>query len=481
VIVLVGISHKSAPIDVRERIALDEGRAAELASELVAQGHASEAFVVSTCNRVELVVAAPPLSDSEQTRAACVAALCGDSRDLAEYAYAHVDQAALRHITRVAASLDSMVVGEPQILGQLKQGFEWARVRGTVGAELHQVFSRVVRGARRIRTETGIGAGQVSVPAIAVQLASQVFGDMSGHAALLVGSGDMGQAVARLLKDAGAELMVAGRSLERVSEVTSALGGSPHLLSDLPALLNRADVIVSSTSAPSCVISRDVLDRARRQRRGRHLLVIDLAVPRDVEPSAGDLEGVFLYNIDDLASVAAQAHQSRKVEAERAEKLVEEVVSGWERAQTTRQATPTIKALRARIGAALQTELDKSLRGRLRSLDEAERAALVAMLEAATNRLLHRPTARLRELGAEGDTEALDDVASLLSDLFGLGTGDDATLEPPGTSEPPPAGKSGARTRLRSLPPTQTLPPGSTDPPPAADDLARAEARRSGA
>jgi glutamyl-tRNA reductase len=488
VIFLIGISHKSAPIEVRERIALSEERASELVASLVQGGHASEAFVVSTCNRVEVVMAAPSPADGEQARAACLTALCAGDRALETYAYAHADRAALRHITRVAASLDSMVVGEPQILGQIKQGFEWARSRGTVGAELHQVFSRAVRGARRIRTETGIGAGQVSVPAIAIQLANQVFGDMSGHVALLIGSGEMGQAVARLLKDAGAQLMVAGRSLERVSEVTSALGGSAHLMSDLPALLKSADVVVSSTSAPSFVVSREVLDQTRRQRRGRHLLAIDLAVPRDIEPSAGELDGVFLYNIDDLASVAAQAHKSRQQEAERAEKLVEEVVLGWERAQTSRQATPTIKALRARIGTVLQTELDKSLRGRLRGLGDAEREALLAMLDASINRLLHRPTARLRELGAEADSEALDQASALLDDLFGLNDSADADDSSPERATPsvPPktapgqagqaqagqaqSAQSGARSRLRAL--TSTVPPEPTH----SDDASCAEA-----
>ena len=460
-IVLIGISHKSAPIEVRERIALDEARAAELVASLMEAGHASEAFVVSTCNRVEVVMAALSPAEGEQARAACMQALCAGDRALETYAYAHTDRAALRHITRVAASLDSMVVGEPQILGQIKQGFEWARSRGTVGNELHQVFSRAVRGARRIRTETGIGAGQVSVPAIAIQLANQVFGDMSGHVALLIGSGEMGQAVARLLKDAGAHLLVAGRSLERVSEVTSVLGGSAHLMSDMPALLKSADVVVSNTSAPGFVLSHELLDQTRRQRRGRHLLAIDLAVPRDIEPSAGDLDGVFLYNIDDLASVAAQAHKSRQQEAERAEKLVDEVVLGWERAQTSRQATPTIKALRARIGGVLRTELDKSLRGRLRGLDEAEREALGAMLDAAVNRLLHRPTARLRELGTEAEGEGLEQASALLDELFGLsepGEGDDVGAE--GTSSLPPP--TGGRARLRAV--GGTLPPGAGTP-----------------
>jgi glutamyl-tRNA reductase len=439
VIVLVGVSHKSAPIEVRERIARDAERASELAASLVRSGHASEAFVVSTCNRVEVVVATSSAHDAESLERVYRAALCDGDAALETYTYTHRDQAALRHLTRVAASLDSMVVGEPQILGQLKLGFESARTRGTVGTELHQIFARAVRGARRIRTETGIGAGQVSVPAIAIQLANQVFGDLSGHVALLVGSGEMGQAVARLLRDGGAQLLVAGRNLDRVTEVTKALGGTPHLLSDLPALLKSADVIVSSTSAPGFVLSRELMDSARRGRRGRHLLAIDLAVPRDIEPGAGDLDGVFLYNIDDLASVATQAHRSRRAEAERAETLVEEVVSGWERAQTTRQATPTIKALRAQIGSVLQLELDRSLRGRLRDLGEPERAALVAMLEAAQNRLLHHATARLREISAEGDAESLEQYSVVLGDLFAL-----PPSSSPGVSEAPMARPSGA-------------------------------------
>lgn len=466
-IVLVGVSHKSAPIEVRERIARDDERASELAASLLRTGLASEAFVVSTCNRVEVVVATAQASAAQQLEAACRTALCDGDTALETYTYAHRDQAALRHLTRVAASLDSMVVGEPQILGQLKQGFESARTRGTVGGELHQIFSRVVRGARRIRTETGIGTGQVSVPAIAIQLANQVFGDLSGHVALLVGSGEMGQAVARLLREAGAKLLVAGRSLERVTEVTKALGGTPHLLSELPVLLKTADVVVSSTSAPGFVLSRELVDQARRGRRGRHLLAIDLAVPRDVEPSAGDLDGIFLYNIDDLSSVATQAHRSRRVEAERAETLVEEVVSGWERAQTTRQATPTIKALRAQIGSALQLELDRSLRGRLRDLGEAERTALVAMLEAAQNRLLHHATARLREISSEGDAEALEQYSAVLSDLFAL----------PGSAESGPGASEAPLARPSDAPRTLLVEARSSPPP--TDDASCAPVRTS--
>jgi len=451
VIVLVGISHKTAPIDVRERIALDEARALELSEGLVSRGQASEAFVVSTCNRVEVVVASSVATDPEVVRSACVDALCQGDQTLRAHAYVHSDHAALRHLTRVAASLDSLVVGEPQILGQIKQGFERARGQGTVGAELSRLFGAAVRGARRIRTETGIGAGQVSVPAIAIQLASQVFGDMRGHVALLVGSGEMGQAVARLLRDQGAELAVAGRSLERVGEVTRVLGGKPYLLSDLPTLLKTAGVVVSSTSAPDTVVTRSMLERAQKGRRGRPLLAIDLAVPRDIEPSAGDLDGVFLYNIDDLASVANEAHKSRRLEADRAERLVEDVVLGWQRAQTTRQATPAIKALRARIGSVLEGELDKSLHARLRGLGEPERAALSAMLEAAVNRLLHRPTARLRELTSGGDTEALEEYVAVLADLFDLGDAesDGQEVQEGGASEeerdPGPGGSSRPR------------------------------------
>lgn len=472
-IILLGISHHSAPIELRERIALDREQAGELSEVLARAPEIGEAFVVSTCNRVEIVATVKRPEDAELGRSRCLEALCQADIRLAEHAYFHTDADALRHLLRVAASLDSLVVGEPQILGQLKQGFETARARGTVGAELGDAFTRAVRGARRVRNETGIGAGQISVPSIAVQLAQQVFGDLSGHTVALVGSGEMGQAVARLLQDSGAGLLVLGRDLDKVKAVTGSIGGTALTMTELGQVLSQAHVLVSSTSAPGFVVSRSLVDAVRRARRGRPLLVIDLAVPRDVEPSVGDVDGVFLYNIDDLSSVAAESRQARGREAERAERLVDELVGVWQKTASSRQATPAIKALRSRMHSVLRTELDKSLRGRLRSLGEEERAALAVMHEAAINRLLHRATVRLREL-ASGDGEAIEEVTQLLGDLFDL----EATSSPEATSNP--AAASNPEAALEELPSRPALPAPTESVPgshPRATDVLSADSR----
>ncbi len=419
-IVVVGVSHKTAPIDLRERLALSSEAAADLCAQLVRGGDAAEAFAVSTCNRVE-VIAAPAESDGlERCAEACLAALCLHHPEVKRYAYCRLGVEGMRHLVKVASSLDSLVVGEPQILGQLKQGFETARQKGTVGATLHRAFSSSVRGAKRVRNETNIGAGQVSVPSIGVQLASQIFGDLRGHTVALVGSGEMGKSVARLLADQGARLIVVGRSLERLKPVTDTLGGEPRLMADLPAVLAQADVIVCSTSAPGAVITAHELSNVRRLRRGRNLFLIDLAVPRDVESSVEELDGVFLYNIDDLSQVASASAETRRREAERALELIELVVERWQRWSSAEQATPTIKALRARMRLALETEMHKSLRGRLRDLDEEQRKALGKMLDAGINRLLHTPTVRLREEAGREEGDSVFDLLAVISELFEL-------------------------------------------------------------
>jgi glutamyl-tRNA reductase len=326
----------------------------------------------------------------------------------------------MRHLARVASSLDSLVVGEPQILGQLKAGFELGRGVRTVGPHLHRAFARAVRCAKLVRSRTSIGAGQVSVPSIAVELAREIFGDLKAHRAALIGAGEMGQTVARLLRDAGAGLTVVGRSAERVELLAAEFGAESRSLSELGEVLTAADVVVSSTSAPHAVVTRAEVERVLRRRRGRNLFIIDLAVPRDVESSVGELDGVFLYNVDDLSSVAEQGSVERRREAERAEQLVAQVVLEWRRWADAQQATPTIKALRAHLRSAFEAELGRSLRGRLRELDERQREALATLLEAGINRVLHAPTVRLREEAARDGGEALDELAGTLRELFEL-------------------------------------------------------------
>ncbi|MET0794210.1 MAG: glutamyl-tRNA reductase [Polyangiaceae bacterium] len=421
-IVVVGLSHRTAPISVREQLVLDSAGLPDFLRALVQGPAVGEALLVSTCNRVELVAAGRAGFDSDlaQVAKACVDALAAHAPGIAPHLYAHVGGAAVRHLFRVAASLDSMVLGEPQILGQVKEAYEVARKAGTVGSVLHRTLPRAIRAAKRVRTETAIGNGQVSVPSVAVDLTRQIFGDLSGHKALLVGSGEMAEAVARLLKVGGASVVVVGRTLSRAEELAAAVGGSARPWEALQQSLNEADVVVTSTSAPHHVIDLEMVSSARKARRGRNQFLIDLAVPRDIDPRVEGLDGEFLYNIDDLSKVVSETLSTRSREAASAEAIVGREAEGYDRWADAEQATPTIVALRARISGALEEELSRSFRGKLKHLSAEDRAAVGKMLESAVNRVLHQPTVRLRQaaLDRAQDTLSLEQLSSAISELF---------------------------------------------------------------
>ena len=425
-IVVVGLSHRTAPIAVREKLVLNAEGLPDFLRALVQRPEVGEALLVSTCNRVELVAAGRAGFDSDLSRVAqaCIDALAQNAPGIAPHLYAHVGGAAVRHLFRVAASLDSMVLGEPQILGQVKHAYEVARKAGTVGSVLHRTLPRAIRAAKRVRTETAIGSGQVSVPSVAVDLTRDIFGDLSGHSALLVGSGEMAEAVARLLKVGGAKVVVVGRTLSRAEELASAVGGTARPWEALQQSLVEADVVVSSTSAPHYVIDYDMVSAARKSRRGRSQFFIDLAVPRDIDPRIEELDGEFLYNIDDLSKVVSDSLSTRSREGAAAEAIVGREAEGYDRWADAEQATPTIVALRNRLTASLEEELSRSLRGKLKHLPPDDRAALGKMLESAVNRLLHQPTIRLRQAALERtqDTLTLDQLSSAISELFSFDT-----------------------------------------------------------
>lgn len=420
-IVVVGLSHHTAPIEVRERAALTPEAQDRLVGDLVADPRVGEAFVVSTCNRVEVVAVGREASSDALGRCAlaCSESILRVAPDAVGHIYSRVGVDGVRHLIQVASSLDSLVVGEPQILGQLKFGYERARERGHAGPVLERAFNRAVRVAKRIRTETNIGAGQVSVPSIAVDLAVQIFGDLRSHSAVLVGTGEMGQTVARLVKDAGARLTVVGRSEEKTQAMAARLGATGRAMKDLPDVLVGADIVISSTSSELPVITRAQVAPLRKARRGRSLFFIDLAVPRDVEASIGELDGVFLYNVDDLSKVALESAEGRRKEAVRAGELAEEAVREYQRWVDGEQATPVIKSLRKKLRDSLELELSKSLRGRLKNLDADEQDALVKMIDASVNRMLHAPTVRLRQGATSGD-DFEEEYARVLTHLFDL-------------------------------------------------------------
>ena len=433
-IVVVGLSHRTAPIAVREKLVLDAEGLPDFLRALVQRPEVGEALLVSTCNRVELVAAGPAGRDSdlEQLAKACIAALAEHAPDIAPHLYAHTGGAAVRHLFRVAASLDSMVLGEPQILGQVKDAYELARKAGTVGSVLHRTLPRAIRAAKRVRTETAIGSGMVSVPSVAVDLTRQIFGDLTGHQALLVGSGEMAEAVARLLKVGGASVVVVGRTLSRAEDLANAVGGTARPWEALQQSLVEADVIVTSTSAPHYVVDYDMVSTARRTRRGRNQFFIDLAVPRDVDPRIEELDGEFLYNIDDLSKVVSETLSTRSREAASAEAIVGREAEGYDRWADAEQATPTIVALRARLSASLEEDMRRSFRGKLKHLSADDRAAVGKMLESAVNRILHQPTIRLRQaaLDRAQDTLSLEQLSTAISELFSFDAESEAASSP---------------------------------------------------
>jgi len=339
-----------------------------------------------------------------------------------QHLYVRVDRAGIEHLFRVASSLDSLVVGEPQILGQLKDAFACARVAHTVGPSLNRALEHAFRVAKRVRSETALGAGQVSIPTVAVDLAREIFSELGGHKVVLVGTGEMATLVATLLGKAGAQVFVVGRTLERAREVAQKLGAEPRSWEDFPDLLAMADIVVSSTSAPGYVVTLEQLAQTRRQRHGRNLFLVDLAVPRDIDPRIADLDGIFLYNVDDLARVADSALADRRREAEKASAIVHEETENFLRRAHAERITPTLVALRDHFRTTLEAELDRSLRGQRVILEDGQKESLQRALAAAVEKMLHAPTERLREWAKDdnfGDWHT-DLLVSAIEELFQL-------------------------------------------------------------
>jgi glutamyl-tRNA reductase len=422
VIVVVGLSHKNAPIEVREKLAVSRANVPEVIDRLVAQPAIGEALVLSTCNRVEVYAAAPNRGSSDADLGAAARATLDvlhgmGGGEVKRFLTQRTGQEAILHLFRVAASLDSLVVGEPQILGQLKDAIEVARDAKSIGPTLGNALHRAVRVGKRVRSETAIGEGQVSVASVAVDLARQIFGDLDRRVTVLVGAGEMAEAAAKLLVKAGSRLVIVNRSAERREALAREVGGEPRPWTDLEKSLIEADVVISSTSSPGYVITPDTLKNMRKARKGRSLFLIDIAVPRDVDPAVNDLDNIYLYDVDDLHKAVAESLEGRAAEAARAAAIADEEAKGFE-AWTAEQAlTPAIVALRSRTRNVLAAELERSLHGKLRHLGDAEREALQVMLDAATNKLLHGPTSRLRELAGDPRSE---DYLEALHDLFDL-------------------------------------------------------------
>jgi glutamyl-tRNA reductase len=412
-LVLVGTSHRLAPVEVRERVALGEREAAEVARSLAVDGF--EAVCLSTCNRTELYLASPDAVSAEELAASLLSELASlPENELVPVLYRLRDEAAALHLFRVAAGLDSLVPGEGEILGQVRTAAEV----GSPGPVLDRVFRQALHAGKKVRSETAIGESPASVSSAAAALAQQVFGELAGRNILVIGAGKVSELAARNLVSRGATISaVVNRSVERAEELAGLFGARPVSFERAEEELARADVVVSSTSAPGFVLGRDAVEAALRARKGRPLFLIDLAVPRDLDPAIHELPGCYLYDIDDLEAVVSESLAGRRTEAARAEEIVAGEAERFRSWQASLDVVPAIASLRARAEEIRARELER-LEGRLGDLSERDRKAVESLTSQIVNKLLHLPTVRMKEAAAGADGGAYADV---VRDLFGLG------------------------------------------------------------
>lgn len=433
-LLLLGTSHKTAPLALRERVALTEHRAERFLAELSAHPEIREAVVLSTCNRTELYVVVSDPVEAETTVLGMLARQAGlRPTELLDGIYAHRNCDAARHLYRVTSGLDSMIVGEAEVQGQVKRAYEAALAARTTGPLTNKLFRAALATGKRVRSETAIGAGGASVASVAVEVARGALGELASRHVLIVGAGETAELTARALTEQGVSTMfVANRRRERATALARRFGGGTIAFDALPGELERADIVVSSTGSPHSIVGAQELALVAAARGGRPLLLLDLAVPRDIDPDCAELPGVTLVDIDGLQEQVARTHQARRMEARRAEGIVEEEIQSFAGWLGTLEVLPTIAALRSRADALVDDLLAENA-ARWEGLGERDRRRVEAMLRAAVKRLLHEPTQRLRAL--EGDHRHAR--LSVLRELFGL---DDA----PAAAE---AGRPGAEVR----------------------------------
>jgi glutamyl-tRNA reductase len=411
--VLIGVNHKTAPIEVRERIAISRDDLPETTRALAAVPGVSECMIVSTCNRVEILAAVEP--DAAGLAGFLQRHFGLDPAVLAPHLYEHRDQEAVRHLFRVAASLDSMVVGEPQILGQVKEAFAVARAAGTVGGQLEHLLQSTFAAAKKVRSETEIGSNSVSIASVAVELARKIFGSLQGRTVFLVGAGKMSELAARHLVQQGAgAILVTNRTLERARRIAESFAGQVIPFEQLYDAASQTDIVISSTGAPHPIFRREHGQAFMHRRRNRPMFFIDIAVPRDVDPAMGKLEGIFVYDIDDLQAVAAAHMVERSREATDAEALIAAEVERFHQRLLTVNVAPAIVALQQQAEEIRQAELRRA-QARLASLNAEQMNVVEALTRSLVNKFLHPPMQALKQAARENDAARLESLCETWS------------------------------------------------------------------
>jgi glutamyl-tRNA reductase len=417
-LIALGVSHKTAPLAVRERLSLTEGRAAGALHELTQASGIHEAAAISTCNRTELYLI---VSDPVEAESTALGVLTRQAEirptELMGHLYSLRSTEAARHLLRVTAGLDSMILGEAEIQGQVKRAYELALVEGVTGPILNRLFRGALSAGGRARDETGISQKGVSIPSVAVELATRALGDLSSRRVLMVGAGETAELVAKALVARGVDtVFVANRHYDRAIGLAQRFDGHAIRFEDLPEQMIEADIVVSATNSPHHIVERDGLAQVMAARPDRPLLGIDLAVPRDIEPACREVPGVTVYDVDDVQQIVERNTSGREAEARRAEAILESEIDRFERWLAALEVVPTITALRGRGDEVVRRVLAEN-ENRWESLSDADRARMEAMAKAIASRLLHEPTVRMRRSAGEEDAY---NYVSALRELFGI-------------------------------------------------------------
>jgi glutamyl-tRNA reductase len=403
-LVLIGMNHKTAPLEIRERLQLSSGDVERALPELMRLPEIREAICLSTCNRVEVI---SRVTKGEQAIAGLKSFIYSqgnlDIADLERCLYVYRDLDAVRHLFRVTSSLDSMVMGEPQILGQMKDAYRMAVDHRTTGILLNRLSHHAFLVAKRVRTETGIAGNAVSVSYAAVELAKKIFGSLKGKSVLLIGAGEMSELAARhLLRQGVKQIHIANRTYARAEEMAALFQGKPVAFDRFPEVLPEVDIVITSTGAPGYILTGEMVASALKRKRDRLLFLIDIAVPRDIDPAAGEIENVYLYNIDHLQDVVDANREVRKTEAMKAEEIIAEEVTAFEKWFNTLAVVPTIVALRGKMEGIIRGEMERSAHW-LGGLVEEERSRIEWLATSIVNKILHDPIIGLKEESSEKD------------------------------------------------------------------------------
>jgi glutamyl-tRNA reductase len=410
----LGINHKTAPVEIREQVAFTPEKLPQAFSELTATNGVNEVAILSTCNRTELYCGIEG-EDSGAVRDWFSRFHNLKVEDVEPYFYAHPDRHAVHHILRVASGLDSMVLGEPQILGQMKQAYSTANDAGTVGQLLNRLFQHTFSVAKQVRTDTAIGASPVSVAFAAVSLSKQIFSDLSEHTALLIGAGETIELVARHLHESGVgRIIVANRTVEKAHNLASEFGGYAISLSEIPDHLHEADMVISSTASQLPILGKGAVESALKRRKHRPMFMVDIAVPRDIESQVGELEDVYLYTVDDLQEIIQEGLRSRQEAAQQAEEIIDTQVTHFMSWLQSLGAVDTIRDYRVSVEAMR----DQVLQGALSQLQKGQspEQAMQALARQLTNKLMHTPCSNMKQAGYDGRA----DLLAAARELFNL-------------------------------------------------------------